>query len=59
MSTKGKDTTLADWIEIPGLFFAANYIKNTRQVMWEDPLDDMRILVSTRCGGTWSLWIRL
>jgi hypothetical protein len=55
VSKKGKNTTPADWRVVDGLFFYAETQTNTRHLMWEDPLDRNRILVSTRCGGTWSL----
>jgi len=51
VSNKGKNTTLSDWVEIPGFYF----YDSTK--MWEDPLHANRIMVPTNCGGTWNLRI--
>jgi len=52
VSYKGKETTLADWILLPGstVFFGWQHI-------YEDPNDQNRIIVTSNCGGTWSMLI--
>jgi len=47
VSYKGKDTTLADWKEIPGFYFA------NPDLIVEDTADSTRIYVTTWGGGTW------
>ena len=49
VSYKGKDTTLADWVELPGFHFV------TPDLIVEDPFDPTRIYVTSWGGGTWSL----
>ena len=56
-STRGAATTLADWTPVEGLYFNSDAQTYTRHLMWPDPLDSRRILVSTNCGGTWNLKI--
>lgn len=50
MSTKGKDTTNEDWVQINEDLkgFRGNY------KIFEVPNDPSRIFVTTHCGGTWS-----
>lgn len=49
VSYKGKDTTVNDWVEIPGFHFG------NPDLIVENPVDPTRIYVTTFGGGTWSL----
>ena len=49
-SHKGADTTLSDWELLSGSTVFCKW-----QHIYEDPNDTNRIIVTTGCGGTWSL----
>jgi len=55
VSYEGKNTTVDDWIpfsDTQKIFYGWNEV-------WEDPVNPRRIIVSTICGGTWSLHLPL
>ena len=49
-SDKGKNTTIEDWVFVPD----SDVFCQWRRI-YEDPNDSNRIIVTTNCGGTWSL----